>query len=166
MRRLSRIGIPALLVAATIAVGISAGAFGYWKAAGSGSATTVLESPDQLTLGPATPQAQLTPGGDAGVAAIATNTNPYFVEIDSLVLDTAAGTGGFDVDAGHSGCGLSVLHLAPQDNGGSGWRAPPRVAATDGTLTIDLSGALTMDADAANACQGASFTIHLKAGPA
>jgi hypothetical protein len=164
MTRPTRNGIRTLLLAATVAFGLSSGAVAYWMSTGSGNATTVLASPDQLTLSPGTPEAQLQPGDFAGVAAVATNSNPYFVQIDSLVLDTSAGTGGFDVDAGHGGCDPSVLHLAPQNNGGTGWRVPPRVGSTNGTQTIDLTAALSMDSGAASACQGASFTVHLMAG--
>jgi hypothetical protein len=155
-----------LLLAAlvTAGVGIASGAFAYWMAPASGTATTVLGSPEQLTLGPGTAQAQLSPGSDASVAVVATNQNPYFVQIASLALDTASGTGGFDVDAGHSGCDLSTLHFAAADNAGAGWRVPPKVAAVDGTRPIDLAQALSMDAGAGAACQGATFTVHLMAG--
>jgi hypothetical protein len=154
----------ALLLTAIVAVVLAAGAIAYWTATGNGSATTALGSPEQLTLGPGTPGAQLAPGHDSNVAAIATNTNPYFVQIGSLMLDTGAGTGGFDIDAGHSGCDPSVLHFTPQNNGGAGWRVPPKLASTDGTLAFEISDALSMDLDAANACQGASITVHLIAG--
>jgi hypothetical protein len=151
-------------VVSIVATGLAAGAFAYWMGTGAGDADTSLGSPVQLTLSAGAIDAQLAPGQDSTVDVIATNSNPYFVAIPSLVLDTAAGTGGFDVDSGHSGCDPSALHLAPADNGGAGWRVPPRVASTDGTEAIDLSEALSMDTGAANACQGASFTVHLKAG--
>lgn len=153
-----------LVVTVVFGLGVAVGALAYWRGAGDGAATVVLGSPQQLTLTPGVPQAQLSPGEVSGVAVIATNANPYFVEIASLVLDTDAGTGGFDVDAGHSGCDPSVLAFAPQDNGGAGWRVPPQVAAVDGTLNVALTGALSMSDDAASACQGASFTVHLIAG--
>jgi hypothetical protein len=155
-----------LLLAAlvTAGVGITSGAVAYWMAPCTGTAATVLGSPEQLTLGPGTAQAQLSPGSDASVAVVATNENPYFVQIASLALDPTSGTGGFDVDAGHSGCDVSALHFAASDNAGAGWRVPPRVAAADGTRSIDLAQALTMDASAGPACQGATFTVHLVAG--
>lgn len=164
---MTRIGgnrVRTLVLATIVAVGLAAGAFAYWTGAGEGAGTTVLGSPVQLTLSPGTAQSQLTPGGASSVAAVATNTNPYFVEIGSLALDTTAGTGGFDVDGAHTGCDVSALHFTTQDNGGAGWRVPPKVASTDGTLAIELDHALGMDADAADACQGAAFTVHLIAG--
>lgn len=161
--RLSHARARLLLLVATgaIAVGIAAGAHAYWSGDGDGAAATVLGSPQQLTLSPGVAQAQLSPGQDSGVAVIATNANPYFVEVGSLILDTAAGNDGFDVDGDHSGCDTSTLTLAPQSNGGAGWRVPPRVATVDGALTIALDSALSMGESAASACQGASFTVHL-----
>jgi hypothetical protein len=151
----------ALAALATIVV--AAGALAYWTAAGSGSATTQLGAPGQLTLTPGTPTAQLYPGGASSVAVVATNPNPYPVRIGSLELDTDEGSG-FEVDAVHGGCDASVLSLAPRDNGGAGWSVPPRVGANNGSLAIDLTGALTMDVGAANECQGATFTVYLVAG--
>jgi hypothetical protein len=162
--RLTRNRAWAFLLAATIAVGLATGAIAYWMGTGSGTATTQVGSPEQLDLGPGIPSAQLIPGDTSSVTAIATNPNPFFVQIGSLTLDTAAGTGGFDVDAAHSGCDTSALHFAPQDNGGGGWRVPPMVDAIDGTQAIDMGDALSMDAGAASACQDASFTVHLIAG--
>lgn len=157
-----------LLAAGTVVLGLAAGAVAFWSATGSGEATTVLGSPNQLTLTSGTPQNQLSPGNAANVTAVATNSNPYFVTIDSLALDTADGTAGFDVDGGHSACDLSAIHFTPQDAPvsvfGPGWRVPPKVGDTDGTLPIELSDALVMDSDAANSCQGATFTVHLIAG--
>jgi hypothetical protein len=158
----------ALLVVATVTAGLAAGAFAFWMGSGSGTATTVLGSPEQLTLTTGTAQAQLAPGGASSVAVVATNPNPYFVTFTSLALKTDEGVGGFDVDAGHGGCDPSVLHFAPQPPPvgvfGPGWRVPPKVASTEGILEFELSDALSMDADAANACQGATFTVHLVAG--
>jgi hypothetical protein len=153
-----------VLLGTVLSTLLTAGAFAFWNGDGAGGATSVLGSPVQLTLTPGTPQAQLSPGRSAGVAVVATNANPYFVVLDSLRLDTAAGDGGFDVDDGHGGCDPAALHFEAQDNAGAGWRVPPRVADTDGTRAIDVGGALSMDANAASACQGAAFTVHLIAG--
>jgi hypothetical protein len=162
----------AQILAATIALALAAGAVAFWMASGSGEARTVLGSPQQITLTAGIPQQQLAPGLAPGrassVAVVATNPNPYFVTFTSLALDAGAGTGGFDVDAGHSGCNLAAIHFTPQPPPvgvfGPGWRVPPKVASTDGTLAFELSGALSMDEDAANACQGAELTVHLVAG--
>jgi hypothetical protein len=157
-----------LILGAIAAVVLVAAAVAYWMATGSGSATARLGSPEQLTLSTGVTQGTLAPGDDSGVAVIATNSNPYFVTIASLGLDATEGTGGFDVDAGHSGCDLAALHFtpvpAPIGIFGQGWRVPPKVGSDDGTLPFQLDDALSMDAEASNACQGAAFTIHLVAG--
>lgn len=81
------------------------------------------------------------------------------------MLDTSQGTGGLAVDTSHSGCGLATLSFTTQTNGGVGWTIPAKVGAVDGTLPITLANALAMSTSAANACQGASFTVYLVAGP-
>jgi hypothetical protein len=153
-----------LLIAVMILAGGAAGAFAYWSGPGSGTATTVLANTETLSFEPGVPTAQLYPGGDTGVAIVAVNPNPYFVEIGTISLDTNEGVG-FDVDSGHSGCGLSALSFVPQDNGGTGWEIPPRAGTTDGRLTIDMASALLMSTSASDACQGATFTVHLEATP-
>lgn len=164
MRRLTPRRTGAVLVAIAIAAGLAAGAIAFWSASGSGGATTVLTDTQSLTFEPGIPTAQLYPGDDASVAIVATNPNPYFVGIGSLVLDTDDGEP-FVADAAHSGCDVSVLSFITQENGGAGWQVPPRVGTTDGTLTIDMSSAMAMSAEAADACQGATFTVHLEARP-
>lgn len=156
--------IGALLIVIAIATGLVAAAIAYWSASGSGSATTVLTDAQSLTFEPGAPTAQLYPGDEASVAIVATNPNPYFVHIGSLSLDSDDGEP-FEADTAHSGCDVSVLSFIAQDNGGAGWHVPPRVGSTDGTLTIDMSSAMAMSTEAADACQGATFTVHLEAQP-
>jgi hypothetical protein len=153
-----------LLIAMAILAGAAAGAFAYWNGPGTGTATTALANTETLSFEPGVPTAQLYPGGDTGVAIVAINPNPYFVEIGTMSLDTAQGAG-FEVDAEHSGCGLSALSFVPQDNEGDGWEVPPRAGTNDGRLTIDLDSALLMSSSASNACQGATFSVHLVATP-
>lgn len=164
MKRLAAKSPWALLVAIAIAVGLAAGALAYWAGPGSGSATTVLADTQQLTFEPGTPTAELNPGGKTGVAIVARNPNSYFVRIGSVVLDTDEGEP-FHSDLVNGGCDVSVLSFVAQDNDGAGWEVPPRVGSTDGTLAIDLPGAMKMSSAAASACQGATFTVHLKGRP-
>lgn len=152
----------AFLVAIALAAGVTAGAFAYWQGSGSGSATTVLANVQSLSLQPGTPTAQLYPGGDASVAIVVTNPNSNFFQIGSIVLDPGEPEP-FAVDPGHSGCEVSALSFVAQDNGGAGWRIPPRAGSTDGSLAIEMPAALKMSTAAANACQGATFTVQLKA---
>jgi hypothetical protein len=151
-----------LIVATAIFIALVAAAIPYWTGGGSGTASATLDNPQVITLSAGTPSDEASPGETAEVAAVATNPNTYAVQIDSIALDTAQGTDGFDVDPGHAGCGVSSLDFTTQDNGGAGWTVPPRVGPTDGSLSINMTGALTMSAGASNACQGASFTVYLE----
>jgi hypothetical protein len=153
-----------LLIAMAILAGAAAGAFAYWNGPGTGTATTVLANTQTLSFEPGVPTAQLYPGGDTGVAIVAINPNPYFVEIGTMSLDAEAGAS-FEVDAEHRGCDVSALSFVPQNNEGAGWEVPPRAGTTDGRLTIDMASALLMSTSASDACQGATFTVHLKATP-
>jgi hypothetical protein len=157
-RRLFKIGLPAALALIVTAV-----AFAWFTASGSGTGAASADNPTvAITIGPGTPTAGLYPGGDADVAATLTNANPYAVHIDQLSLDTSAGTNGFSVDGGHSGCNVSTLGYTTQS---AGWTVPKKVGATDGTLDVDLASAISMSPSAASACQGATFTVHLKVAP-
>jgi hypothetical protein len=131
-------------------------AYGYWQTLGSGTGTATTGTASPLTLSPGTPTDQLHPGGSADVAVTVTNPNAYAVHVGRLALDTSQGTAGFAVDAGHSACGVASLSYATQSNGGDGWDAP-----ANGSLVLRLPGALSMTAAAANACQGATFSIYL-----
>ncbi len=150
--------LPLMLLALTAA------AVAYWTGTGAGSAQGRLGDPKTLVLSAGGPSALLYPGHNTDVAIIASNPNPYTVHIDSLVLDPDEGAAGFEVDGAHSGCDLSSLTFAPQSNGGAGWTVPPRSGASDGILALTLSDSLSMGAGASDACQGATFTVHLEAG--
>jgi hypothetical protein len=164
VRRLAAKGPWTLLLAIAILAGGAGGALAYWGGPGSGTATTVLADTRSLSFTPGTPTAQLYPGDDASVAVVVSNPNPYFVQIGSMVLDNSGGPA-FAVDAAHSGCGVAVLSFVPQDNEGEGWRIPPGAGTTEGTLAIDMPAAMRMSAAAANACQGATFTVRLEGRP-
>lgn len=138
-------------------------AYGYWHSSGTGTGTGTTGTTVAITLSAGSPSAALYPGGSAGVALTATNSNAAIVHINTLSLNTAQGTGGFSVDAGHSGCSVAALSFTSQSNGGSGWNVPARVGATNGTLNVTLGSALSMAASAADACQGATFTVYLAA---
>ena len=160
--RAARIAIGALAVG--VFLGLSTGAaFAYWKAAGIGGGQGATGTTTSLLISQGTPVSGLRPSGTVPVIVTITNPNRTTIRVTSLVLDTAQGTGGFAVDAGHSGCVLSTLSFAPQNNGGAGWNIPKKVGSTNGTRNITLPAALAMSASAANACQGATFSTYLKA---
>jgi hypothetical protein len=152
----------AALAAVIVALALSSVAIAYYSSTGQGSSSASVGSPDPLTIAARTPTGSLLyPGASAEVDATVSNPNPFRVRINSLVL----GGGGIAADPGHSGCDTSALHFTSQSNGGNGWDVPAKVGTTDGTLDVALPGAIAMDTTAANACQGATFTISLEAGP-
>jgi hypothetical protein len=117
-----------------------------------------------VTIGAGTATSQLYPNGSAAVALTISNPNGFQVSIPSLALDASQGTNGFDVDGAHTWCDVSALSFTSQSNSGEGWVVPPKAGTTDGTLDVDLAGAVSMAGSAANGCQGATFTVYLKVG--
>jgi hypothetical protein len=146
----------AVIVGILLSLIASGSAYGYWQTLGTGTGTATTGTASPLTLSPGTPTDRLYPGGSADVAVTVTNPNAYAVHVGRLALDTAQGTAGFAVDAGHSACGVASLSYATQSNGGDGWDVP-----ANGSLVLRLPGALSMTAAAANTCQGATFSIYL-----
>jgi hypothetical protein len=158
-----RLIVLAVAVVALVVVPLGGIAYAYWTKTGAGAGNGSNATAVAITLSPGTPTAALYPGGLTSVVLTATNTNTSAVRIGSLALDTARGTGGFAVDAGHSGCSVAALSYTTQTNGGNGWDVPAKVGAVDGTLAITLASSLAMSTSAANACQGATFTVYLVA---
>ena len=156
--RLSRVAV------AVVALAIAGGAWAYWSASGSGEGSASATEAQAVTVTTGSPTSKLYPGGNAAVALTISNPNSFQVSIPSLVLDTSQGTNGFDVDSTHAGCDVSALSFTSQSNSGDGWKVPAKVGATDGSLDLDLAGAVSMSSSAANACQGATFTVYLKVG--
>jgi hypothetical protein len=163
VRRPGRVLVTLLLVVAALAVAGVAAAYWTGSVGGAGSGATGTTQPVVLT--PATPAAGLYPGQRTDVELTAANPNPAPVLITSLRLDTTQGSGGFGVDAVHAGCATSALSYTTQANGGAGWTVPGSEGGEDGSLSITLPAALAMATDAADACQGAGFTVYLTAGP-
>ena len=156
----ARAGGPGVLVALVLAaLAVTGTAVAYWAGEGSGAGAASTGTARPVTLSPATPVAQLYPGGRSGVRVTVTNPNPAPVRVASLELDTGEGTGGFAVDGGHTGCELSSLVFTTATNGGAGW-----TIAGGEAVTLMLTDALAMQTTAANACQGATFTVHLRSG--
>jgi hypothetical protein len=151
-----------LPIALVFVLALVSGAVAFWSAAGSGTATSAVAAPQPLTFAPGAAASQLYPGAASDVAIVATNPNAFVVQVDSLALDLAAAEP-IEVDAGHAGCEVSALHFTTQDDEGNGWQVPARVGATDGTLAINLPASLAMSIEAASACQGATFTVHVEA---
>ena len=153
---------------AAMLVLVAAGSIGVasanWAGSGSGAGSATTGTTLPVTLSSRSSSGQLFPGGQGDVTLTISNPNLAIVRIGSLVLDLGQGIGGFAVDASHSGCATSALSFTTQTNGGTGWNVPARAGAVDGSLAVTLPNALAMGSAAANACQGATFTVYLIAG--
>lgn len=155
-----------VLAAAVLGLALPGGAaFAFWTGSGTGSGSAAAGTAQPLAITAAAVSGQLHPGGQGDVALVLSNPNTFPVRAGSLVLDTTQGSGGFAVDGAHSGCGLGTLSVAAQNNGGAGWTVPARVGVTNGQLTVNLAGAAAMGLTAADACQGAAFTVFMRVGP-
>lgn len=142
-----------LLTAGTVTA-----ASAYWSGRGGGSGTGSSSTPLPMTFSPATPTAQLYPGGQAGVSLTVTNPNGVSLRLVTLALDTTQGQSGFDVDVAHAACDASTLSFTSQTNGGAGWTVP-----ASGSLSVTLPASLSMGTGAASACQGAQVRVYLQA---
>lgn len=164
MRRLKGRRLRALVVVGVVLVAVAATALAYLTSVGAGTASVKLPDPLPLSLSPGIPSDPLSPGDVAAVNVVVSNPNAVEVHLGSFILDADA-PNPITVDAGHSGCGVSALSFTTHTNGPAGWEVPPKVGSSDGTLTVDLDDALAMSNAAANACQGATFTIALDVTP-
>jgi len=145
------------IVLALTATGV---ALAFWTSAANGSGSAATGTTQAVTLSPGTATAQLYPGGQAPVELSVTNPNPGSVRFGALSLDTSQGTNGFAVDGAHSTCSVASLTFTTQTNGGAGWTAGGAAS-----LPITLADSLAMNTDAAQTCQGASFTVYLQTVP-
>lgn len=154
-RRRTRVLVVAAIVLA--AVSTSSAAYAYWTASGSGGGSASTAAGQNLTISPGTATSSLAPGGNGGITLTIANSNPSTAHINSLSLDTSQGSSGFAVDSGHSACttALAALSYVTQSAGYD--------VSANGTLTLTLpASALSMGSNAANVCQGATFTVYLK----
>jgi hypothetical protein len=136
----------------------ASGARAYFTHPSTGNGPASVATAAAVTIAPATPTAGLYPGGSADVALTISNPNPFQVRVGSLVLDTSRGNGGFEVDAGHSGCSAPQLSFPANSGGGTGWYVP-----ANGSIELDLAAAISMGMGADDGCQGATFTVYLEA---
>ena len=125
-------------------------AFAAWTASGSGSGyAKAMTAVDLSTVNvAATTNASLYPGGTGDVDIKVHNPNPYPVRVTTVALNPA-GT----ITSDKAGCDGTNVSFA----GATGLSVD--VAANGGETAKTLTGSITMIADAANACQGAVFTI-------
>ena len=160
MRATRRRGLVVTVLLPVLMAGATGVGFAYWTRSGAGSGSGTTGTTQAVTLTPGSASNQLFPGGQSAVAVTVTNPNPGSVKVGSISIDTTQGTNGFTVDGAHSTCGVAALSFATQTNGGTGWTIP-----ASGSSVLSLASSLSMSTNAANACQGASFTVYLKVGP-
>jgi hypothetical protein len=159
-----------LLVVGVVALAVAGGAFAFWTASGSGAGSATVGNALAVSIAAGvdhTPSVALFPGGSGDVTVRISNPNTFVVHVGALSVDTSQGTNGFS--ASPSGCNFDLptpaLAFAKQTNGGLGWDIPKKVGATNGFLDFDLPGSISMNTNAVNACQGATFTVYLQATP-
>lgn len=157
--RTTRTRLAVTALAAVTAAALVAGAGAFWSTSGLGSGSATAGSPAPVELSPAAPTTALYPGRSGDVAVVVDNPNPHQVFVGALALDPGEGDGGFTVDGAHGGCEVDALSFTTQTNGGDGWFVPASTSAT-----LELTDAVAMSTSAASDCQGATFTVHLKAG--
>jgi hypothetical protein len=136
--------------AGAIVVGIvvllaGAVAFAAWTSSGTGSGTASALSAQSLTIN-VTPATGLFPTGSVDVAFTVTNPNPYSVTLSQIELT--------DVTVDTPGCTASVV---------SGADLPDTDVIAPGATTASRNFPVTMSNAAENACQGAVFTLTLRA---
>ena len=155
--RLDRRGKLILSIAAAAAVIVNAGAaWAYWKLDGAGTAVAVAGSAVGLQMhGRSDGSKPLYPGGTTNLTVTVINNNDSQVKITSV----AAGAGDVTADAAHreGGCRTTgvvvspgVLHVA--------WKV-----AENTTDVFTVPGGLMMTNSSDSACQGATFTIPVRA---
>ena len=156
-RRSARLALAALVV--TVGLAVSTGAAQAWFAAiSAGSGPVPVGALQDLTATATPVSTALLPGASADLVVELANPNGVAVRVDSIAVDPTRGTGGVSVD--RAGCPASAIALAAQT---TGWIVPARTGGADGRLSVRLPGALALATDAPDACQGASFTVHLRA---
>jgi hypothetical protein len=148
------ITVVTLLIAAS-AIGVAIAA---WTTGGTGSGQASAGTATAMTISAGTPSTNLYPTASADVAAVFSNPNPYKVHVSSVAL------GAVTVDGGHSACNTASVTVASMDdNSGSGWDVPAKSGGVNGSLNVDLVGAISMTNAANDFCQGATFTVALTA---
>jgi hypothetical protein len=153
VRHIRRRLLPAALLV-IFALPVGGVAFAYWRGSGAGAGSATTGTAQMVTLSPGVAGVKLYPGGQTNVVLAVANPNAFSVHIGSLALDTAG-----IVVAGNPLCtvDLSKVTLSGLTNSGLGWTIP----ANNSSVTLTMA----MGIDAANACQGAAFTVNLKALP-
>ncbi len=156
-RRLDRRGKVILGVAAALAVLVNAGAaWAYWMLNGEGTGVAVAGSTVELKLtGRSDDSKPLYPGGTTNLTVTVTNQNNFPVKITSV----SPGENPVTADPEHrdAGCRTTGVVVA-KDVMVVSWEVPRN---TIGVFTVPDGVRMTNSSD--SACQGATFTIPVRA---
>ena len=120
-------------------------AFAAWTSNGTGSGTAAARSAQSLTVN-VSPATGLYPTGTINVPFTVTNPNPYSVTLSKMQLT--------NVTVDKAGCTVGVV---------SGADLPDTDVIAAGATTVSRNFPVTMSNSAEDACQGAVFTLTLKA---
>jgi hypothetical protein len=145
-----RTKLAALAVAGGVALSATA-AYAAWTASGTGNGTAQAKSAVDLSVTNIAVLDSLYPGGSSALKVNVSNSNDYPVLVTAINKK-----GGITVDDGHS-AGCEASNVSFTDQPGS-W-----AISAHSSLDITLSGAVHMIGNAANGCQGATFTVPVEA---
>jgi hypothetical protein len=133
------------ILIAIIALFAGAVAFAAWTSSGTGTATATARSAQALTINVSNVTG-LYPTGSTNIPFTVTNPNPYAVTLSKISLN--------DVTTTAAGCTASVV---------SGADLVDTDVIAAGATTASRNFSVTMSNAAEDACQGAVFTVTLKA---
>ena len=157
---MNRLRLTAVAALAVLSLGTASAAQGYFASPSAGGRGAVaVPSLSGVAVSAGAVGTGLRPGGSATLTLTATNSNPRAVRIEAIRLD---GVGAITSDA--PACVDPAVTVTTQTNGGAGWVVPARAGGIDGSLRIELPGAVGMGQAADSGCQGATLTIRLAVG--
>ena len=153
----------ALAVVNALVLGVGS-AYAAWGVSGSGTGASVAGSAQGLTLTAATTGSSvLYPGGTSDVVLTITNPNPFVVSVTNLTMPLTAATAytdsGLTTLNGSCNSGGTGVTWAYGSKSLSGVIVQKKIGATNGTLTLTLTGGASMDNTSDNSCQSAFFKM-------
>jgi hypothetical protein len=149
MRKIQKTAIVGGAVATLMAGGV---AFAAWTSTGSGHGDVTAGDASTIPVS-AVSSDLLYPTGSVDLTVTVGNGDPYPLNLDSLTATSVT----VDGTHGDAGCDVAKVHATS----GTYQTALANRIAVD--QSIDKTLKLSMDADAANACKGAIFTVHYDA---
>jgi hypothetical protein len=157
MRKVNRRTKVILAVCAVAAVAVNAGAaWAYWRITGSGTGAAQAGTVIELTLkGTSDDKKPLYPGGTSNLTVTVTNENDFPIEVTTV--SAAAGKATADEAHREGGCRTTGVVVSKEVHEVS-WTVQRN---TIGVFTLIDGIRMTNQSD--SSCQGATFTIGVKA---